>query len=248
MRTRGSRALKSKHFQSSYSLVPRIACPLLEANFVIAEHKQTCPPHALSSLRLLQYISTVPVQVAVNWLLGLLPAWPKKDLDLADLSLDHHYTAAQTSVEAQGWWEGGVKGCQGWIAGDGLQSCTCADIGSEAVQLCKKFPLSLDHPWSSYTATGIFFRWNKSRHLGTLFSVTSFGLDNVHASGSPHHHYRTCESKRPMDFHNKTATTRHKMRRSITWEVPKKWACLLTQYPSPVLLLLLALAADRTCA
>lgn len=192
MRTRGSWALKSKHFQGPYSLVSRIACPLLEASFVItaAEHKQTCPPHALSSLLLLQHVSTAPVQVAVNWLFGLdyCQPGPKRTWICPDLSLNHHYTVARTSVEAQGWWEGGVKGCQGWIAGDGLQRCMCADIGSEAVQLCKKSPLSLD-TLHHHTLQQIYSLDETSLvTLGLYFQSHPLALTMCIHLGPLHHH------------------------------------------------------------
>lgn len=141
---------------------------------------------------------------------------------------------------------GRVKGCQGWITGDRLQSCTCADIGSEAGQLRKKSPQSPDHPWS-YAATDISFTWNKSSHIVTLFSFTAFGLDNVQTSiwvpsqtitelGSQRKQWIFITKLQPQDTKWGGAQPENSQEVSMS------------AYPSPVFLLLLAAGTDRTCA
>lgn len=142
---------------------------MLEANCVIAaaEHKQTCPPRALSSWLLLQHVSTAPVQVAGNWLFGLLPAWPKKDLNLPRFILE---PSLHSSMD--------ICGGTGVVGGDseGMPGMDCrrqtAKLlmckGPEAVQLqeislksgspliiihCKRYILYMKQvlsPWDSY--------------------------------------------------------------------------------------------------
>lgn len=147
MRMKDPWALKGKHFH-----VPRVTCPLPDATIRLSPLPKISKP-ALPGLEQLPLLLHIPVttaaqllQLTVTWPSGLLLVWPKKDVDLPRFIPEPDH-CTHGHLQAQGRWKGAVNN-PGGLAGDTAKLRVSA-IGSAAVQLCRKAPICLGHPWVS---------------------------------------------------------------------------------------------------
>lgn len=212
-RMKDPQALKSKHFQGPCSLVPRVTCPLPEAtirlSLLLNISKPALPMLWAACSCFCTSLSSHQHNSCCSWQ-WKLTIWITASLAQKRLGSTQIYFWTRSSHSCTdicggtGRWAGEVNN-QGWIAGGRLESCVCAAIGSEAVQLCKKSPLSLGHPWSSGITT---IRETSLVTLGHYFQTYLLALTTcIHLSPLT----TIPELVKPntaADFCNKTTTAR----------------------------------------
>lgn len=120
-----------------------------------------------------------------QWLFGLQPAWPKKDLDLPRFILEPSLHSSMDICRGRGVVGGRSEGMPGldyrrqsaklYVCRHRNWSCTTL----QEISLNSESPLIIIH-------CNRYILYMK-QVLSLLFSVTSFGLDNVQTSWSPHH-------------------------------------------------------------